>query len=114
MYLESFLNLRTFLTLNHLERSETQIPEGYEVLAKKRATETCERLFQKFLNPKSREWWGMIWSRISRQDNNTFILTEKTKARDTFSRIYKSDTIITEMLSEVLFCSRAALIISSE
>ena len=28
--------------MNRLERSETQIPERYEVLAKKEATETCE------------------------------------------------------------------------
>ena len=36
--------------------------------------------------------------RISRQDNNTFHIDWKDQTREKFSRIYKSETIITDIL----------------
>ena len=44
-----------------------------------------------------------IWSGISRQDNNIFHIDWKDQSREKFSRISKSETIITEILYCLLY-----------
>ena len=128
LYLTSFLNLRIFLTENHLKRSETQIVNSLTVLRLHAfliyvdlpcisstcfLSHICVALF--LCGPSvSRGYLGLKpslminWLTVPRMRNSNmiknfktiilFILTDKTMTRDKFSRIYKSETIITKIL----------------